>query len=180
MIGVCTYNFFTKLRTQMYLLLRHATTVNANTGLNSHKAHTGSRSTKQRMGAVIDTIGRARKIELLRRVLAAAILVGVVGYFLASIMVVDTTSASSSTSQFRLTENHDVAISSTRIIKISSTGEAVGDIVPGVEATASLLATLYMHQGSADDNELEGVTVIVDVGSSNSIPDRFDVVIARR
>ena len=47
-------------------------------------------------------------------------------------------------------------------------------------ATTSLLATLYTQQGTVDDSNAEGVTVTVDLGSSSTIHDAFDIVITRQ
>ena len=46
--------------------------------------------------------------------------------------------------------------------------------------TAALLATLYTQQTTVDDATVEGVTVTVDLGSSNTIHDAFDIVISRQ
>ncbi len=47
-------------------------------------------------------------------------------------------------------------------------------------STNSLLATLYMEQSKADDMRVEGVTATLDVGSSSSFPDRFDIIVTRQ
>ncbi len=47
-------------------------------------------------------------------------------------------------------------------------------------SSTSLLATLYVQQSKADHTNIEGVAATIDMGSSNSIPDRFDVIVTRR
>ncbi len=42
------------------------------------------------------------------------------------------------------------------------------------------LATLYIRQGTANDDAIEGVTATVDVGSAGWIPDLIDVVVTHR
>ena len=46
-------------------------------------------------------------------------------------------------------------------------------------SSTPLLAAIYMQQVTADDTSLEGLTITVDVGSSVSIPDRFDIIVTR-
>ena len=43
-----------------------------------------------------------------------------------------------------------------------------------------LLATLSFQQSKADHTTVEGVSATIDVGSSNSIPDRFDIIVTRQ
>ncbi len=43
-----------------------------------------------------------------------------------------------------------------------------------------LLATLSVQQSKAEHTTVEGVSATIDVGSSNSIPDRFDIIVTRR
>ncbi len=45
-------------------------------------------------------------------------------------------------------------------------------------STTTLLATLYMLQGSADPSNVEGATVTVDVGST--IHNNYDIVVERQ
>ena len=47
-------------------------------------------------------------------------------------------------------------------------------------ATITLLATVYTQQATVDDANVEGVTVTVDLGSSSTIHDAFDIVITRQ
>ena len=45
-------------------------------------------------------------------------------------------------------------------------------------STNSLLATFYTQQSTVDDANVEGVTVIVDLGSSSTIHSSFDVIVS--
>ena len=47
-------------------------------------------------------------------------------------------------------------------------------------ATITLLATVYTQRATVDDANVEGVTVTVDLGSSSTIHDAFDIVITRQ
>ena len=44
----------------------------------------------------------------------------------------------------------------------------------------SPLATLYIRQSQADPTNVEGVIATIDLGSSTSIPDRFDIIVTRQ
>jgi hypothetical protein len=44
----------------------------------------------------------------------------------------------------------------------------------------TLLATLYTQQAAVDDSKVEGVIVTIDLGSTTSAPDRFDIVVSRQ
>ena len=46
-------------------------------------------------------------------------------------------------------------------------------------STSTLLATLYTKQDTAVDATIEGVRVTVDLGSSTSINDNFDIIVER-
>lgn len=46
--------------------------------------------------------------------------------------------------------------------------------------TTTLLATLYAQQAVADGANVEGVTVTVDLGSTTSIYDSFDIIVDRQ
>jgi len=48
-----------------------------------------------------------------------------------------------------------------------------------VYADSNLLTTLYLQNGTAANNQIEGVTVKVDLGSSTTIPDSIAVHVER-
>ncbi len=44
----------------------------------------------------------------------------------------------------------------------------------------TLEATLYLQQAVIDDGSIDGVTVIVDLGSTTTIKDRYDIIVDRQ
>ncbi len=54
------------------------------------------------------------------------------------------------------------------------------EVYGGGATATSLLATLYVQQREVDDAYVEGISATIDVGSSRSIPDSFDIVVTRQ
>ncbi len=81
-----------------------------------------------------------------------------------------------------LTKNHYAYTFQVKEVAPSSwkVGDELTIEVYGDAASTPLLATLYIQQSKADDGYVEGVTATIDVGSSTSIPGRFDIIVTRQ
>ena len=54
------------------------------------------------------------------------------------------------------------------------------DVYGDIGSTTTLLATLYLQQGVADDGDIEGVTATIDLGSATVVYDTFDILVRRQ
>jgi len=58
--------------------------------------------------------------------------------------------------------------------------EFMVEVYGGGTTDPDLLATLYTQQAEANEAAIDGVTVTVDLGSPNSIPDNLDIVVSHQ